>query len=270
MTEFEQAKFNLEMHLRGVAQEGIVDTILPSIAEGFKKLANVFKSTNHEEFKVVSKHDREQLAKWLDSQNYVSLSPIEVPVPVGMTGSYPEFLNSLQHAVDYCTTVEKHLTDFKVVTAVYLSTKDGTLSSSHNLKNYFELEQQVRELATKVTSHLDATSNKDMAPYGQVVHRNADWETVFSVTEKLVDQLVGHASMTKIQKLVDEIDDMLDKIAIDVSIKKLRPASDTTLMNLTQGSLAMAQLVEFVAVTRSLLLSLSVAVQEDVQHLIKM
>ena len=250
------------------SMEGFFDTlknIIPNTIKAF------FSFTNSLSFK-------NSVVKGLDSKwvNVIKKDIIQHPyldvvdkiafAPPYYTGTYLQYVELLKEMVAYNNGLIARIEAFDITIGRIISTPTGQLKDfTKEISEYSKWSTGRNTLKNTLASLYTGKSTNDAVPYGNVIKRQADWDEVLKglvEIEKGINQIDNKKLKKQLDILAEHLailKEMIEKGSIS------NPGKDFN-KQVAQGTLEMAEQIEFYALMRYQYDILLTCVQRTAEH----
>lgn len=213
--------------------------------------------------------DKSKFEKVLQQKSFVNIAPILVTVPEGLAVPYLEYLEQLEPAVEYASSVMiQVLVPYSMYLANIVTNKDAKLSSVEFGKQHTRWEQSRNNFNTKLGSCFAPGSMRSEVPYNKAVRRNADWKEVFEKIE-VISRKINSVKRTEIKQTVDSCVHMIDTIQRMIDRNELDGVTPQVSRGLAEGAYQVAREVEFFSLVYYRCLAVVGSVENTVKRINK-
>lgn len=169
--------------------------------------------------------------KALDNTPYLDLVEVEIPQPLGMSKSYPEYLSVMKGLSDSLSNIESRLLK-PLSTWLAINVEDPSELSKLNDTSGFKFAD-TGELTKSLGKVLDPGSEIHLREYGKLVKRNKDWLDVCEVANEITEDYnrISNkdvlASMERVLSVADIIIKELESGKVKASNATIKTIADS-------------------------------------------
>lgn len=224
---------------------GLLNNIFPSMKETF---LGFMRSYSPSEAAVSLSGNYKDFLKEIPKHNYTDIRSITAYVPEGLNTDYKEYGDYLQAAVAHATAVmDDVLNPYSTYLAQLVTNHDMRLSTNTFETVYKPMEEK-RDLLTKdMAGCFKKGSTQSVSNIGKVISRNADWEDLFVLCERLTQQ-VGKVDRVKLKKKIGECTEYLEAIERKLKRADMEGVAPQVIQNLSNGAYQVACELQFFSV----------------------
>lgn len=245
------------IELRRIGLEAQVLTNMVEALTGFfpdflQKIKTSFTNSNQaldeETLTVEFSKGEKSVLKEISKYSYMDISELATVVPEGFTSDYLSYLDHLETLVSRMEeTLPKVLTPYRTYLSVFLTNKDAKISTRDETRVFNELKKSRDALIEKTNTFFKTGNYTAKTKIRQVVKRNADFQTVFARTNRLLER-VNAIKLKDIKGTTNQCAAILDSILEKLEKKTFDNISPEAARNLAEGAFEMAREVEYFAV----------------------
>lgn len=260
-----------QLSLEGYAQEGFIGDFANYVSNIF----NAFRHTGDMlEVKGFTRHpDQNPLTKegklfinTVNSVVYADIMRLSATVPEGMSCTYLEMLTPLLETSEYLKGVQAHVVQpYSVYLASFLSNENTSLSTESKRFEYKKLETDRDQRLAEFSKLYDTDSYGTKTTVGKVISRNADWQPVLVMQQKIIANLEA-VNRKAIKREIDNCVDYLALIADSLKRNKTRTSPEAT-ERLSLGAYQVAKEMEYFSISYYRALGLSAAIESTMEHI---
>lgn len=219
----------------------LLHRVFPAIQSGFRDLYNLV-SPNDKPTAPITSQQKEFLEA-IAGRNYVSISPLPARVPEGLKVPYLVYGEALSQAVENATKIVDQLSLYTLFLGQLVTNHDHQFSSEFNASYYKKL-QATRDMDNQqLGACFQPGSTKADRTFGDVVARNADWKSVFNVTNAVSEQ-IDSVNRRTLSKKIEEAGQLLDVIEKKLERNELEGVSPQVVTELSEGAYHIASQLE--------------------------
>lgn len=195
--------------------------------------------------------------------SYVDIAPMSAWVPEGLSGTYIDYIPSLQGQVAHAErVVNETLGPYCGFLAKVLTNYDDQLSTQ--AVSYTGLNKVREGLEAGNAKHYRKGSTQVQVSLGDVVKRNSDWETVLHNADEL-SQRMNKVDRKALNKKLTEATDLLDRLIKQIKAGKLDHLTPEVVTTLSNGAYQVAKEVEFYSIVYYRVMAFTDAVSKTVR-----
>lgn len=240
----------------------LVKKTFPMILDNFKGLLSF--ATPIEAAIALTPEARSFMNNVVRKHSYMDVAPMSAWVPEGFSGTYLDYLPSLEAQVTHAESiVNGTLGPFTGFLAKVLTNYDDQIATQ--AVSYTGLNKLREALEADNAKHYRKGSTKAQVAVGDVVKRNADWETVLHTTDQL-SMRMNKIDRKALTKKLDEATDLLDRLIKQIKNNKMDHLTPEVVTTLSNGAYQVAKEVEFYSIVYYRVLAFTDAVSKTVKN----
>lgn len=220
---------------------GLLHRVFPAIQSGFRELYDLISPTDPTVAPLSS--EQKHFLELIAGRNYVSLSPLPARVPVGLKVPYLVYGEALSQAVVNASQIVDQLSLYTLFLGQLITSHDHQFSAEYGPAYYKKL-QAARDLDNQqLGACFQPGSSKADRTFGDVVSRNADWKSVFTLTSRVSEQM-NSVNRRTLNKKIEEAGQLLDVLEKKIARKELEGVTPQIIKELSEGAYQMAEQLE--------------------------
>lgn len=234
------------------SMEGFLDGLKRMIPNTIKNFLGFSKSltVNKHSVKALDRKTVNIIQSKIIAVSYMDLDHDTAMIPAYFTGTYLQYAELLLKFAQYCSKLQQHIDQYERSLALILSDPKGNLKDfSKEISEYSQWRAEREGLKQDLAALFTSKSTSDIAPYGQVIKRQSEWDDVIKTMESVsiiinrIDVKDIKDSITHLSNLLTEIKKLIDQGNLDESNKDIGK-------QIGMGALEIAEQIEFYSLLR--------------------
>lgn len=246
--------------------KNLFNTLTQAVRSQFDKLFKGFKEKDHIKAGIVTSP---QLDKQISETNYLSLSKIALPIPIGLMVPYVDLLPTL---IEGQQISESFLVKTVKPIEVYLSSLIANPKRLSSLQGNTPVEvtfhdSEINDCKNVMKTAFDTAHKAPFKPYGELFRRNKEWADVMEQSATLT-LMIKDTPYSEMAQSLSALSGLIDKLS-----HRMKSDPDVYAMNkITSASISqliykLAREFEFIAAHRQVCIEVLDALDESVKKL---
>lgn len=210
-----------------------------------------------------------KLRHWMDNKSYMVLGELTVFAPVGLKGTYLEYLTVLEHVGQEMIKSRPIAIDgTRALINTLINNPDYLTGNS--MQPGKQIDNVVSDCVAKLAAQFDHTQRADSVKYSDVVKRNADMDEVVKRTTLLTTFLTQHpVSLLErdVKIIFNQAEELFDLMRRDEDYQGVSKVTADTIAKTLQAT---AEWIEFYGVFLHAVKVFDVAIDDSVKKLSQM
>ena len=265
MLTYEQTR-TVERNLSQIAMEaGVLSNMVNSIKNIFPDLIETLRNSfSHAEglptIEIKLTNDQKFLIKEIGNFKYIDIAELSTQIPEGFVGTYSDYARTLIKVIEDISDVNgKVLQPYSIYLSTFLTNKDAKFNTKDQTRLYENMKKVREHHINDIGQFFKDSSNLSYAKIGQVIKRNADFNTVYNETG-IIAKKIYSINIKTLNENIKRCLDMLDMIIDKIQKNEIEHVSPEVTQNLAFGAYEVAREIEFFSVIYYKVLALTTSV----------
>lgn len=212
---------------------------------------------------------KEKFLKKIEELRYVDLVKQSVFVPPGMTSTYIEYMDGMRDFISLAVESKTAITEFTNFISKLMENPAARKDVSYVANRTRELRRERDQILKVQSDYFGKNSRITQVSYENVVRNNGEWKTVLVTLQQLTDKVMD-TNPESVLKEIGVAVELINKFSAQVKAGVYTDLTNETVSKIADYVYAVAQMMEIYSVAHFRLISVTTAVNDTIEKLMKL